>query len=164
MGIRLLRINESIKETLSSVITAEGLKDPRVGFVTVTGVETSPDLRHAKVYVSVLGDKVQRLGTMQALEHSRGYLQTRINTGLHMKRTPQLDFFYDDTLDKALHIEKLMQREEAVLGSEAPEIVVDGEDEAGRNDEAEDGLAVDSSGGRPPESGDSGTDSSDGVS
>ena len=47
MGHRLLRINESIKETLSSVITAEGLKDPRIGFVTVTGVETSPDLRHA---------------------------------------------------------------------------------------------------------------------
>ncbi len=130
MGIRLLRINESIKETLSSVITAEGLKDPRVGFVTVTGVDTSPDLRHAKVYVSVLGNQATRETTMSALEHSRGFLQTRINAGLHMKRTPQLDFCYDDTLDKALHIEKVMQREEAVLGSEAPEIVVDGEDTA----------------------------------
>ena len=65
MGHRLLRINEGIKETLSSVITAEGLKDPRVGFVTVTGVETTPDLRHAKVYVSVLGGRAEREATLQ---------------------------------------------------------------------------------------------------
>ena len=79
VGIRLLRINESIKETLSSVITAEGLKDPRVGFVTVTGVDTSPDLEHAKVYVSVLGNQATRETTHERLEHSRGFLQTRIN-------------------------------------------------------------------------------------
>ena len=131
MGIRLLRINESIRETLSSVIAAEGLKDPRVGFVTVTGVDTSSDLRHAKVFVSVLGDTKQREATMEALEHSRGFLQGRINAELHMKRTPQLVFLYDGTLDNALHIQKLMQREEEVLGSEAPEILVDGEEGAG---------------------------------
>ena len=79
VGHRLLRINESIKEILSSVITAEGLKDPRVGFVTVTGVETTPDLRHAKVYVSVLGKQAERDACMEALEHSRGYLQARLN-------------------------------------------------------------------------------------
>ena len=90
MGLRLLKINESIKETLSSVITAEGLKDPRIGFVTLTGVETSPDLRHAKVYLSVLGDQTERDLTMQALEKSRGFLQAQINASLHMKRTPQL--------------------------------------------------------------------------
>ena len=126
MGHRLLRINASIKETLSSVITAEGLKDPRVGFVTVTGVETSADLRHAKVYVSVLGKQAEREATMEALDKSRGFLQARINAALHMRRTPQLEFVYDSTLDNALHIEKLMKREEEVLGSEAPEIFVDG--------------------------------------
>ena len=126
MGHRLLKINESIKETLSSIITAEGLKDPRIGFVTVTGVETSSDLRHAKVYVSVLGNQAQRDATMEALDKSRGFLQARINASLHMRRTPQLEFFYDSTLDNALHIEKLMKREEEVLGSEAPEIFVDG--------------------------------------
>ena len=126
MGHRILKINESIKETLSSVITAEGLKDPRVGFVTVTGVETSTDLRHAKVYVSVLGNKAEREATMQALDKSRGFLQARINASLHMRRTPRLEFFYDSTLDNALHIEKLMKREEEALGSEAPEIFVDG--------------------------------------
>ncbi len=78
------------------VITAEGLKDPRIGFVTVTGVETSRDLQHAKVYVSVLGSKTERDLTMQALEKSRGFLQAKINASLHMRRTPQLQFFYDD--------------------------------------------------------------------
>jgi ribosome-binding factor A len=131
VGHRLLRINESIKETLSSVITAEGLKDPRIGFVTVTGVETAPDQRHAKVYVSVLGKRAEREATMAALDKSRGFLQARINASLHMRRTPQLEFFYDSTLDNALHIEKLMKREEEVLGSEAPEIFVDGEADDG---------------------------------
>jgi len=136
VGHRLLRINASIKETLSSVITAEGLKDPRVGFVTVTGVKTSPDQRHAKVYVSVLGKQAEREATMKALDKSRGFLQARINASLHMKRTPQLEFVYDGTLDNALHIEKLMKREEEVLGSEAPEIFVDGEADDGEEGSA----------------------------
>jgi ribosome-binding factor A len=126
MGHRLLRINESIKETLSSVITAEGLKDPRIGFVTVTGVKTTPDLRHAKVYVSVLGGRVEREATLEALEKSRGYLQAHINGALRMKRTPQLQFFYDDTLDNALRIEKAMKREAEVLGEEPREIPMPG--------------------------------------
>jgi ribosome-binding factor A len=130
MGLRLLKINESIKETLSSVITAEGLKDPRIGFVTVTGVETSSDLRHAKVFVSVLGGQTERDATMTALSKSRGFLQARINASLHMKRTPQLQFLYDDTLDNAFRIERALKREEQVLGKEAPEIFVDGADEA----------------------------------
>ena len=139
MGLRLLKINESIKETLSSVIAAEGLKDPRVGFVTVTGVETSPDLRHARVFVSVLGGKTERDLTMTALEKSRGFLQGRINASLHMKRTPQLQFLYDDTLDNALRIERALKREAEVLGEEQPEILVGGEEpEAGANAEAMD--------------------------
>lgn len=128
MGIRLLKINESIKETLSSVITAEGLKDPRIGFVTLTGVETSSDLRHAKVYLSVLGDQTERDLTMQALAKSRGFLQAKINASLHMKRTPQLEFFYDDTLDNALRIERALKREAEVLGAEPHEIPVPGEE------------------------------------
>jgi len=128
MGHRLLRINESIKEALSSVIATEGIKDPRVGFVTVTGVETTPDLRHAKVFVSVLGRRAERDACMEALERSRGFLQSRLGASLHMKRTPQLQFVYDSTLDNALHIEKLMKREAEALGSEAPQIVVGGAD------------------------------------
>jgi ribosome-binding factor A len=130
VGHRLLRVNESIKETLSSVITAEGLKDPRVGFVTLTGVETSPDLRYARVYVSVLGGGAERDETMKALERSRGYLQSCLNASLHLKRTPQLEFHYDTTLDTALRIEQVMRREEEVLGREPHEIRVGGDPEA----------------------------------
>jgi ribosome-binding factor A len=139
VGHRLLRINASIKETLSSVITAEGLKDPRVGFVTVTGVETSPDQRYAKVYVSVLGKQAEREATMRALDKSKGFLQARINASLHMKRTPQLQFFYDDTLDNALRIERALKREAEVLGEEPHEIPVPGEEPAAAADEAESG-------------------------
>jgi ribosome-binding factor A len=130
VGFRLLRINESVKEALSTIISAEGLKDPRVGFVTLTGVRVSRDLRHAKVYLSVLGTSAERESTMEALENSRGYLQSRLGQSLHLRRTPQLQFFYDDALDNALHIQKLLKMEEAVLGSVAPDIVVDGESEA----------------------------------
>jgi ribosome-binding factor A len=128
MGHRLLKVNEGIKETLSSVITAEGLKDPRVGFVTVTGVETTPDLRYAKVFVSVLGSKTERELTMKALEKSRGFLQAKINAALRMKRTPQLQFFYDDTLDNALRLERALKREAEVLGEEPHEILTPGVD------------------------------------
>jgi ribosome-binding factor A len=94
-------------------------------------VETSSDLRHAKVYVSVLGRQAERAATMEALDKSKGFLQARLNASLHMRRTPQLEFVYDSTLDNALHIERLMKREEEALGSEAPEIFVDGEADDG---------------------------------
>ena len=97
-------------------------------------METSPDQRYAKVYVSVLGKQAEREATMRALDKSKGFLQARINSALHMKRTPQLEFVYDSTLDNALHIEKLMKREEEVLGSEAPLIFVDGETDEGDGD------------------------------
>jgi ribosome-binding factor A len=120
VGHRLLKVNESVKEVVSAVV-ADGLKDPRVGFVTVTGVETSSDLRHAKVYVSVLGGQRERAATMDGLRASHGYLQARVNAALHMKRTPQLVFVYDDTTDKAMHIERLLKREAEVLGELPPE-------------------------------------------
>ena len=109
--------------------------------MTVTGVKTSADQSHAKVYVSVLGKKAERAATMEALDKSRGFLQARINASLHMRRTPQLEFVYDSTLDNALHIEKLMKREEEVLGSEAPEILVDGAAEGGGAEDGEGGPA-----------------------
>lgn len=138
MGLRRLRVNEAIKETLSTVIAAEGLKDPRVGFVTVTGVEATADVRQAKVFVSVLGNQAEREATMEALTRSRGYLQSCLGESLRMKRTPQLQFVYDDTLDNALHIEKLLKREEKVLGSEPPEVIVDGEAPSAPKAEEED--------------------------
>lgn len=120
MGHRLRRVNESVREVVSAAI-ADGVKDPRVGFVTVTGVEASPDLRHAKVFVSVLGNTRERAATLDALQAAHGYLQARVNEALHLKHTPQLEFCYDETTDRAMRIEALMRREAALLGAEPPE-------------------------------------------
>ncbi len=112
-------MNESLKEVICGAI-ADGLKDPRVGFVTVTGVEASPDVRHAKVFVSVLGGARERAATLEGLKASHGYLQSRINAALHLRHTPQLEFVYDDTTDRAMRIEALLRREAEELGDEPP--------------------------------------------
>ena len=107
---RMRRVDEAMREVLSGAITSE-LKDPRVGFVTVTAVHTSPDLRQARVYVSVLGTDPQRRRSLDGLRSAHGYLQRRVADELHLKHTPTLDFVYDDTLDKAQRIDELLQRE-----------------------------------------------------
>lgn len=107
-GQRMRRVNEAIREVLSEAIAA-GLKDPRVGFVTVTSVDTSPDLRAAKVYVSVLGDEEQREQSLKGLERSHGYLQSLLAGQLALKRTPQLTFVYDDSIERGMRIEKLLK-------------------------------------------------------
>ncbi|MEO8689023.1 MAG: 30S ribosome-binding factor RbfA [Solirubrobacteraceae bacterium] len=104
------RVDEAVREVLSGAITQE-LKDPRVGFVTVTAVETSPDLRHARVFVSVLGDEGQRERSMDGLRAAHGYLQRRLNEELRIKHTPSLDFIYDDSVDRSLRIQTLLERE-----------------------------------------------------
>ena len=100
------RVNEAIREVLSESVAE--LKDPRIGFVTVTGVDTSRDLRHATVYVSVLGSERKRKATMKGLESSRGILQRRVNHELHLKRTPQLLFEYDPTVEHGVRLSKLI--------------------------------------------------------
>ena len=87
---------------------AKDLKDPRIGFVTVTGVKTSPDLRHARVYVSVLGEEPVRQATLQGLESAHGFLQGRIAAELSLKRTPTLSFEYDDSIDRGMRITELL--------------------------------------------------------
>ncbi len=104
------RVNEAVREVLSARL-AEGMKDPRIGFVTVTSVETSPDLRHARVYVSVLGGEDERADSMEGLEASHGFLQAQLNEELHMKRTPRLEFVYDDSVDRGMRITELLDRE-----------------------------------------------------
>jgi ribosome-binding factor A len=104
---RMRRVNEAVREVLSAQLAA-GLKDPRIGFVTVTGVETTPDLRNARVFFSVLGDEDAREDALAGLRHSKGFLQSLINTELHMKRTPTLEFVYDSTSERALHLSRLI--------------------------------------------------------
>jgi ribosome-binding factor A len=107
---RMRRVDEAMREVLSGAITSE-LKDPRVGFVTVTSVDTAPDLRHARVYVSVLGTDSERRRSLDGLRSAHGYLQRRVADELHLKHTPTLDFVYDDTADRAERIDELLERE-----------------------------------------------------
>jgi ribosome-binding factor A len=105
---RMRRVDEAIRQVIGGAVSAE-LKDPRVGFITVTDVRTSADLSHARVYVSVLGDEQVRQDSMAGLESAHGYLQSRIAAELHLKRTPTLAFAYDDTTDRALRVEELLE-------------------------------------------------------
>ena len=112
---RMRRIDEAIREVLSDAITQE-IKDPRVGFVTVTAVETSPDLRHARVFVSVLGDDGARRRSLDGLRSAHGFLQRRLADDLRIKNTPTLDFLYDDSVDRSFRIQELLEED----GAERP--------------------------------------------
>ena len=107
-GDRMRRVDEAMREVLSAAITSE-LKDPRVGFVTVTAVETSPDLRHARVFVSVLGNPGERRRSLEALRRAHGYLQRRVAGELRIKHTPTLEFAYDDSAERGLRIAEIIE-------------------------------------------------------
>ncbi len=113
-GERMRRVNESLRQLLSEAVLE--LKDPRIGFVTVTGVETSPDLRQARVYVSVLGNERRRRRTLEGLAAAHGVLQARIARELRLKRTPQLTFAYDPSVERGVRMAKLI--DELVEGDE----------------------------------------------
>ena len=100
------RVNESVRQVLSEALPE--LKDPRIGFVTVTGVDTSADLRQARVYVSVLGSKRKRKETLAGLAAAHGVLQARLARELRMKRTPTLAFEYDPTVEEGVRMSKLI--------------------------------------------------------
>jgi ribosome-binding factor A len=110
---RMRRVDEAIRQVIGDAV-AGNLKDPRVGFVTVTDVRTSADLRHARVYVSVLGadggasDQTERDATLEGLSSAHGFLQGRLAAELRLKRTPALEFIYDDTTDRALRVDELI--------------------------------------------------------
>ena len=113
MSERMRKVNEALRHVLAESV--EGLADPGLGFVTVTAVRTSPDLGRAEVYVSVLGTKKRRAKSLRALDRAHGVLQNRVSKELHLKRTPQLSFHYDETLDRAMRLNQIMAQ-----GSSAP--------------------------------------------
>jgi ribosome-binding factor A len=104
---RMRRVNEVIREVLGAAIATD-LKDPRIGFVTITSVETSPDLRNSRVFVSVLGSDEEREATLEGLRSSHGVLQGKIASEMRMKRTPTLTFHYDETIDQGMRITELL--------------------------------------------------------
>src|SRR5687768_12372693 len=107
---RMRRVNEVVREVISGAIATE-LQDPRIGFVTVTAVDTSPDLRSARVFVSVLGDEEERDATLAGLRSSHGLLQAAIAAEVRLKRTPTLSFHYDETFERADRITRLLEED-----------------------------------------------------
>ena len=104
---RMRRVDQAIRQVIGDVVAAE-LKDPRVGFVTVTDVRTSADLRHARVYVSVLGPPAERSASLDGLQSAHGYLQSRLASELRLKRTPALSFRYDETTERAMRLGSIL--------------------------------------------------------
>ena len=108
MTERMRRVNESVRQVLAE--TLPELKDPRIGLVTVTGVVTSPDLRYATVYVSVLGSEKKKTAALRGLDAAGGLLQSRLARELRMKRTPLLTFEYDPTVERGVRMSALIDQ------------------------------------------------------
>lgn len=118
-GKRLERVNQLIKEEISLLLQRE-LKDPGLGFVTVTEVDTSPDLRHARVYVSVLGPEERWASSLQALARARGFIRNWLRRHLDLRVTPEIDIRPDRSMAHAAHIQSLLARLEREGGAEDP--------------------------------------------
>jgi ribosome-binding factor A len=108
-SIRTNRVGEQIKKELSQILQRE-LKDPRIGFVTVTGVEVSGDLSQAKVFISVLGGEEQRADTLKALEKAKGFMRTEIGRRVRLRHTPDLIFKFDESIEYGSRIESLLHQ------------------------------------------------------
>jgi ribosome-binding factor A len=133
---RMRRVNEAIKEIIGNALSQD-LKDPRIGFVTLTGVETAPDMSHAKVFVSVYGKKAEKDSTLLGLRAARPYLQRLISDELDLRRTPMLEFVYDGTIDQGMRIQALLKSTGAEGLSALDDPTVDGE--LGESGGSEDG-------------------------
>jgi len=126
---RLLQVARALQREISSVILSE-LKDPRIGFVTITRVEPSADIRSARVYFSVLGDEKAEELTLHGLRHAAGYLQRSVGDRLHMRYAPVLEFWVDQSVKGTLRVSRLLEEskgerrssiEGPATGGEAPE-------------------------------------------
>jgi ribosome-binding factor A len=113
---RMRRVDVAMRVVLSETI-AKDLQDPRIGFVTVTSVKTSPDLRHARVYVSVLGTDEEREASLDGLRSAQGFLQSRVSSALRLKHTPTISFGYDESVDHGMRITEILNDLE---GEDAP--------------------------------------------
>lgn len=107
--IRVGRVGEQIKKELSLILQSE-LKDPRIGFITVTGVEVTNDLSQAKVYLSVFGEDDQREDTLKALEQASGFIRTELGRRVRLRHTPELIFKLDTSIEYGSHIENLLKK------------------------------------------------------
>lgn len=107
--LRLDRLRELMKEELSAIIQQE-MKDPRVGFVSITDVELSSDLRHAKVFVSVFGDEQAKAQTMEALEGALGFIRTELGRRIKVHHIPEIAFRLDDSIERGTRVIQLLRQ------------------------------------------------------
>jgi ribosome-binding factor A len=108
-NVRSNRVGEQIKKELSQIIQRE-IKDPRIGFVTVTGVEVSGDLSQAKVFISIFGDEEKQEDSLKALEKAKGFMRTEIGRRVRLRHTPELIFKVDESVEYGNRIETLLTK------------------------------------------------------
>ena len=118
MSGRMRRVNESVRSVVAEAIGE--LKDPRIGLVTVTGVRVSSDLAEAVVFVSVLGNAKKLQATLDGLASAHGVLQARIGRELSLRRTPQLTFEYDDSVERGVRMSALIDQVARDLPDDEP--------------------------------------------
>ncbi|WP_456275455.1 30S ribosome-binding factor RbfA [Bacillus sp. AK128] len=107
MSLRATRVGEQMKKELGEIIGRK-IKDPRVGFVTVTDVEVTGDLQQAKVFISVLGDEEQRQNTLKGLAKAKGFIRSEIGQRIRLRKTPEITFEFDESVDYGNRIENLL--------------------------------------------------------
>jgi ribosome-binding factor A len=109
------QVGEAIRESVAEIIS-RGLKDPRIGFVTITRVEVTPDLRQARVLFSVLGDQAQKDKTRAGLQQAAGYIRREIGRRIQIRYTPELHFHYDAGIDATDRVARILQETQAAEG------------------------------------------------
>ncbi|MHC0037159.1 30S ribosome-binding factor RbfA [Pseudoneobacillus sp. C159] len=109
MSLRANRVSEQMKKELSDIIGRK-IKDPRIGFVTVTDVQVTGDLQQAKVYISVLGDEEQRENTLKGLAKATGFIRTEVGQRIRLRKTPEIIFEFDESIDYGNRIENLLHQ------------------------------------------------------
>ncbi len=149
---RMRRVNEALKEIIGTALARE-IKDPRIGFVTLTGVDTAPDLSHAKVFVSVYGKQKEKDATLEGLRAARPYLQRLISDELDLKRTPTLEFVYDQSVDQGMRIQAMLKasgvadlppEEISGLADDLAPSAPTGDETAGASDDSDEDTVEDS--------------------
>jgi ribosome-binding factor A len=120
MTQRTERVDQLLREEITAIL-ARDVGDPRIGFATVTDVETAPDLRHARVWVSIIGQPAERTETLRALERAMGYVRRELGTRLRLRRIPELHVRLDDTADRGTRVLRLLSELEQGAEPELPE-------------------------------------------
>jgi ribosome-binding factor A len=127
-GSRPERVADQVRAEISSMI-ARDLRDPGIGFVTITKVSVSPDLHHARVYFTTLGDPAARKRTLSALARAGSFMRSQLGQRLRLRRAPELEFVFDESIAHQDRVEQLLQelRTDGTAASDSPDVDRDDE-------------------------------------